>query len=357
MKKLNVLQSWRAFFILMVCIEHMALSGPISYLAGGGEGVSFFIVLSGFLTGYIYTDRITDYSFEAQKQFTLKKIKKFYPLHILSLLGALLLNVLIVVKNQGFPIEEIMALLGKTVLNATFLQVYIPVKSIYMNNINGVVWFLSTIVFCYANSIWAIKLIRKVTKKYLLFIGACIFHTFIIEMFRTSEARSYVLYVFPLFRFLEYFMGILAGYYFLHKKEKKPDFVRMSIVELLTVGLFVACHILLKMSYLEQWGNLQYYTMFWSSIILVVVFANQEGMVSKILNQPLLVYIGNISFEIYIIHQVIIKYVTTALGWGNLAAVVSGGFIITGAAILHKYANDVFKNIAEKSNNKNINTN
>lgn len=99
MKKLNVLQSWRTIFILMICLEHMALNNILNIFAAGGEGVTFFIVLSGFLSSYVYYNRSINFSISDQKEFTISKIKKFYPLHVCALLLSLLLSILVVIKK------------------------------------------------------------------------------------------------------------------------------------------------------------------------------------------------------------------------------------------------------------------
>lgn len=90
MRKISSLQAWRALFIIMICIEHMALTNKLSFFAAGGEGVTFFIVLSGFLMSYVYMNRIEDYSIKSQKEFLLKKGEKILSIAHISFIGRII---------------------------------------------------------------------------------------------------------------------------------------------------------------------------------------------------------------------------------------------------------------------------
>ena len=110
MNKINVLQSWRAIFIVLICIEHMALQNKIALLGAGAEGVSFFFLLSGFLTGYIYQNKEIDCSFSKSKDFLFKKLKKFYPLHIIAIVLSVILELLYILKNFSVQVDRLLNL-------------------------------------------------------------------------------------------------------------------------------------------------------------------------------------------------------------------------------------------------------
>ena len=338
-KKLNVLQAFRAIFIILICIEHMALNNKLSFLGAGSEGVSFFLVLSGFLTGYIYRDRPYDCSVKGSVQFVKKKLKKFYPLHLTAIVLSLLLQVLYIIKNFGMDTGRLLDNFIKAVLDALFLQVYIPVKGWYINDIHGVGWFLSLIVFCYAFSFFGLFLIKRAKEKnksILLFAAALLIYLAVYIIFGASEMNTFVLYVFPPVRFLEYFMAMMMGYYY------SEDFAHISgqgvatgLIEVISVVLLIVNHTLIKTGFYAERANINYLTTLAVSLLLVFVFSHEKGIISKALNRDLLVTIGDLSFYIYIMHQVIIKYVATVLGWNNLGAIVSA-FVIIGYTILIK---------------------
>lgn len=353
MKKITVLQSWRAIFIILICIEHMALNNKLNVLGAGGEGVSFFIVLSGFLTGYIYKNKMIECSFKSSRIFLINKLKKFYPLHILALVLFVSLQLLYLLKNYGINTDMILDTLVKAGLNALFLQVYIPVDGWYMNNINGVSWFLSTIVFCYLFSLSGLYIIKKISEKrkvpYLIAI-LLVAHITSILLFKDTKLNSYMLYVFPIFRFLEYFIAMIMGYYFREEFIVIKNRTVINLIEVMTVLLLVFNHLLIKSDFYSKNGNYNYITVFICSLMIVYVFSKEKGILSKILNNKILICIGNASFYIYIMHQVILKYVTTVIGWNNLGAFLSAVAIIIYTVVISKYYNKIFGTIVRPKN-------
>lgn len=353
MKKISVLQSWRAIFIILICIEHMALTNKLAILGAGAEGVSFFIILSGFLTGYIYQNKEIDCSFIKSKEFLIKKLKKFYPLHLTAIILSVILQLLYLLKNYGIQIYMLLEVFIKAVLNATFLQVYIPVDGWYMNNIHGVGWFLSTIVFCYANSLVGMKIIEKMQRKKkdnFLFVITLLIYIVIMIIFKDTNQSTFVLYVFPPYRYLEYFMAMMFGYNYNHilgllKVHNKNIW---SILEIFAIIILVMNHIIIKSGFYSDNGNYQYLAMFICSLLIVIVFSMEKGVISQILTNKFLVSVGNASFYIYIMHQVIIKYVTTFLGWNNIGALVSAIVIAVYTVIIYKYYDKFTEKVLRK---------
>ena len=351
MKKINVLQSFRAIFIVLICIEHMALNNRLSLLGAGGEGVAFFIVLSGFLVGYLYRERSIDASFKNSKIFVCKKIKKFYPLHIIAIVLSALLQILYLLKNHFLSVKVFGQIVAKILLNILFLQVYVPIDGWYMNEINGVSWFLSTIVFCYVFSLTGIAIVKKAREKQksvILFILLLLIYILVSILFRASDLKTFVLYVFPPVRFLEYFMAMIIGYNYNEKFHTSKSAGAATVIEITTILLFITGHIFLKTGMYGNKGDFQYVMMFIISMVIVYVFSKERGMVSRLLDNSLLVGIGNASFYIYIMHQVIIKYVTTIFGWNNIGAAVSFVVIAIYTIVVSKYYDKVVEGIKKR---------
>lgn len=351
MKRISVLQSWRAIFILLIVIEHLALQNRLSVLAAGGEGVSFFLILSGFLTGYIYRRKEFTCSFLGSKEFVLKKLRKFYPLHIVAIILSVILYSYIYLRSNGFEIKGLADIFIKAIVNALFLQVYIPIREWYFNPIHGVGWFLSTIVFCYAFSFVGLAITRKAKEKkksilmYVLILALFVFFT---QIFAGSKLEGFFLYVFPPVRYLEYLLAMIIGYNY------EEDFCffksryMASALEVFAVMIFVTNHMLIKQGFYDAHANLKYISIHICSIVLVYVFAKEKGIVSGILNNKGLVYIGDISFYIYIMHHVIIKYVCQIFGWNNKGALVSVVLIAIYALFISKYYDVIIEKIKGK---------
>jgi len=340
MKKITVLQSFRAIFIILICIEHLALKNKISFLGAGGEGVSFFIILSGFLTGYIYKNRDIDCSLKNIKKFVFKKLNKFYPLHLTALTLSMLLQLLYLTKNHLITIKTIVEYISKFTLNALFLQVYVPIEGWYMNNINGVCWFLSTIMFCYAFSLFGVKLAdiaKRKNRSFVLFLTVFILFLAISFLFTNTKISTFMLYVFPPVRFLEYFMAIIIGYNFNKDFKFTNNQNIINIMEIVVVLLWLLNHTLIKTNLIVTYQYFQRANTFIITLLIIYVFSHEKGFVSKLMDNSLLIIIGDLSFFIYIMHQVIIQYSTTLFGWNNIGAIVSVVAIIIYAFIISKY--------------------
>ncbi len=338
MKKINILQSLRAVFIVLICIAHMAIH-KLSFLAAGGEGVSFFIVLSGFLTGYIYKNKNIDVSMSSSLSFLFRKLRKFYPLHLIVLLFSAILVLYDHITQYGFDINILGADIAKTILNALLIQVYIPIKGWYMNDIHGVGWFLSCIAFCYAFSLAGLRIIKMAhdkKKSALLFLGVMVLFCCVVMIFKDHSIETFFLYVFPPVRYLEYFMAMILGYNYIEefvylKKQKEINYL-----EIVTVGLWILNHTLIKMGFFEKVGKYDYLTIFICSILIVYVFSKEKGYLSRILDNRILIGIGNSSFYVYIMHQVIILYVMKVLGWNAFGAIASSIIIFIFTVIVSK---------------------
>lgn len=85
-KRLEQIEALRGIAFLGVFLSH---TGIVCFGAAGHWGVSIFLVLSGFMMMYSYYDknRITQSGFFYCIQFSAHKIRKLYPLHILTMLS------------------------------------------------------------------------------------------------------------------------------------------------------------------------------------------------------------------------------------------------------------------------------
>lgn len=90
---INSLQSLRFIFAIMIFLHHFVVNGKGLFEAGGTYGVSFFMILSGFVMSMGYEDKIMFSEF-SYKEFIFKRVIRVYPLHLLCLFGFIVLNIL-----------------------------------------------------------------------------------------------------------------------------------------------------------------------------------------------------------------------------------------------------------------------
>ena len=138
-KKSDSLQALRAVACLRVFINHC-------YIGDNGPWpVSIFIVMSGFLltSGRLAKGRAAlSLSPLECLRFAWGKVRKLYPLYIITLLPILALDIFNAVSSSsGFGV-----IIKELVLSVLLIQSWSPAHSMAFN---GVAWYLSTTFFLY----------------------------------------------------------------------------------------------------------------------------------------------------------------------------------------------------------------
>lgn len=85
-KKLASLEVIRVLAFVMVMLAHTEIKSlPIRGFGGGG--VELFLLLNGFLMAYNYYDRtLENHNIKNNFVFSIKKIAKLYPLHMITMM-------------------------------------------------------------------------------------------------------------------------------------------------------------------------------------------------------------------------------------------------------------------------------
>lgn len=137
---ISSLQALRFIFALFIFAHHFPLRDGESdaLLEGTGPmGVSFFLVLSGFVMSLGYADKVRLPNF-SWGDFMKKRLIRLWPLHILCLL----IWIVAASRQSTFSIQPL-PLLG----NFFLLQSWIPMVEAKGN---AVAWCLSDLIFFYA---------------------------------------------------------------------------------------------------------------------------------------------------------------------------------------------------------------
>ena len=272
------LQSLRFVFVMMIFMSHFAYRGVSPFDAGGDCGVTFFFLLSGFTMSMGYGRSIADGSFRFGHYFR-RRLQKLYPLHLLCLVLFLVL----------FRPEVD----GKLPLNALLLQSWIP-DSTYYFSYNGVSWFLSSLLFSYL--LFPIAY-RRGNPFVLVVILICCLAVYVMIPYDNVNA---LLYVSPLMRFVDFFLGImLYKLYNTKKNVNVPGWTEAFIVVLLVLALW---------AYPFTDEKLRNAPLYWLVLLpLIFVFARQEGPVSRLLKHRVLQWLGSLSMPIFLLHPMVFR--------------------------------------------------
>lgn len=274
----KTLQSLRFIFVMTIFMSHFNYGDLPHYDADGDCGVAFFFLFSGFMLSMGYGQKFSDGTFDF-KQFIKRRLLKIYPLHLLTLAIFLLL----------FRPE----ITHRLLLNALLLQSWIPDDSYYFSY-NSVSWFLSTLLFSYI----LFPFLYRHANKFTLFVVLVyyVIAYFIIPYNMINE----LLYVSPLIRFVDFFLGIM-----LYKAySRRSEIANANIVEvLLTILLIIA---IIVYPFIDD--KLRNAPLYWVVLLpFVYIFAQQQGIVSRCLQWKVLNWLGSLSMPIFIIHPIVFR--------------------------------------------------
>ena len=291
----------------------------------GAFGVTIFIMISGYLAISGDFSKIT--SFKSYIKYVFKKILKFYPLHIVTLLVALPLCISMFKDNLTGSIFQ-------TIANVFLVHAFIPSSSYYFA-FNAVSWYLSLNLFfiliapfvnrLYKNVKLPISLITSV-----LFFGMEITLFFV---FRNFERAHWVLYICPITRTLDYLIG--ANMFIIAKSINNN---KSSVLKKIFFCTFVVLGLGgLATQFVISWN---YDTTFFLSAVWVIpsillllsaVLDIPDFKLKSLLENKVFIAVGNMSLYIFLIHQLVIRYSEYIFAKANLIMQFSylAAFIIT----------------------------
>lgn len=327
--RINSLQVVRAFAFLGIFASH---SNITIFSPGGAWGVSVFLILSGFLMIYSYydTDRIDSDGVIYSIKFGINKIKKLYPLHIVTMLLAMPYLIIDCLEHSGM--NSVLDSVIKTVTNTFLIQSWFPSIDIYFS-LNAVSWYLSVSLFLYIMFPFILSRIREykgiktaiiviiITYVIQLVMSFCSY-LIQINIIHNDRFIHWFAYIFPLSRLEDFVIGCNLGYVFIKVKkdngisDRRYTWMEFGIIAVIAIQmiayvLFVSIPAKTEPSVSAEnwWGVASMWTL--SSCALVFLFAFNKGNISRILTNKALLFIGNLSANAFLIHQIVYRYLNT----------------------------------------------
>lgn len=315
---LPALTSLRFFAAALIVIQHSA--GYFNIGVGLTEsftlihGVSFFFVLSGFILAYAH------YNLSGAgniARFVWARTARVWPAHIFTMLSLYLLWVY--AFNTGYA-----PTLHQTVLNLFLLQAWDPLPSTYFA-FNGVAWTLSVEMFFYV--MFPVVLFSVKKNQFVTIAASILLVVLAIAICRITGAPTSTTedipstaswtYIWPPARLFEFTIGVVAGCSFVKHRQWLESLKGQTLLGVLAIGVIIGGSMFTTMAgwKLESWGLADSALRGWVVISgaapffaagLVLMAANR-GFIAKILSLKILVLLGEISFSIYLVHQIIIR--------------------------------------------------
>lgn len=240
--KIPLLDLFRIFICAIVFLFHAVIhkfwvieksSYIYSILSTGAIYMDAFFILSGFLLYYLYSDKLQNFSYQTIKDFYLKRIKRIYPHYIVS---TIVMCVLIGIVLWAIPIEIFC------------LQGFYP--QLFTKMGNGGTWFVSCLLFSYLLFPVLNKIVISTKKNFLAVILLYISLVYFVILGIELKIKWVAIYIHPLYRMLEFWIGMYVGKIFLRKQINTKS---ASLVAIISISLlFILIPILFRNNFVNH---------------------------------------------------------------------------------------------------------
>jgi peptidoglycan/LPS O-acetylase OafA/YrhL len=307
---LPALTSLRFFAAALIVLGHGGSTAYFDYAIHPidvRQAVSFFFVLSGFILAHVYgaADWRTQW-----RAFLAARIARVWPLHLVTALIALL---------TVAPLRDIQDALV-TLCNLALLHAAVPLTRWYYS-VNSVSWTISTEMYFYlAFPFLVVAILRRRAVGIVMPALLCAAMLALALVAHLSPVESDpgvtawgVLYISPLARALEFASGILA--YRLAMRRARVSSADATPLQAAALVLCAAAMLAatqaanaldaMAAAPIAVWVRTAAPFPFFA--LLIGVLARGGGMLSQALSARALVYLGEISYALYMIHQLVLR--------------------------------------------------
>lgn len=320
--KIHPLTSTRFVAAFLILLAHSAGPAPFGFSFStmtsfilGSAGVAFFFVLSGFILTYTYGTLATGTDV---RNFWAARFSRIWPTHALTFLMCIAL-----LPSEQWALGANAAAPG--LANITLTHAFIPVPQSYFS-FNAPSWTISTEAGFYL--LYPLAALAMARRAWLPAAAGSVLVVLMIAATvalglpaygaeTTGQATSHgMISVHPLARFFEFACGMVAARLWMSRSRSSLSPTAFTLLEVGALALAVASVIGFQYlaAALEARGLPNAVTLwvhFGSSSIpfalLIVVLACGRGAVARILSAPFLVILGEISFAMYMLHQIVLR--------------------------------------------------
>lgn len=271
-------------------------------------GVDYFYVLSGFVMMIAYGDR----KVVNKKDYWINRIARIYPLHLFTLFLTVLVSLLISINYLAYYKFNLTSFL----LNTFLLQSWIPQHSLSWNvpswsvSVEMFFYFLFPFVYYF----FFRKFSFKITTIVIFLIWVVSQVSMNLYYFSSSyggydSLDRYFLYYNPLLHVSTFFIGLWFGQFFRNNYQRLSRNYDVQIIV-----LFMLTTVLV---YLLDGMFLHNGLLAIPFALLILLLASNNGKLTEVFNHKCFVYLGEISFALYLLQNpvfIFLRKVFTVLG-------------------------------------------
>ncbi|NLS56207.1 acyltransferase family protein [Hafnia alvei] len=284
MKRIESLDIFRGICAILVMFFHIRVSGTITELSISRNAfifVDFFFILSGFVIAMKYTNSSNTF-----KEYITSRFFRIYPLFFILMTISILTEILKYIAHKKLGIE-----FGATPFTGGSSPEFIP----YYYTLTQA-WFswVKSDGFLYPS--WSISI------EFYMYI---ILWILISGKFYKSSSFAFLLFSISISLYqhgasypndiIRGMTGIPLGalaFYFRDKIKALPY---------MELPMIIICYFAVSQDY-----SYKYFCVAASFLITIVVFSHDAGVISKIIINRLLKYIGKLSYSIYLTHALVL---------------------------------------------------
>lgn len=333
-QRIDIIQLLRGIAALLVCFFHMkallnnsAMHYGTLLFGSGSIGVQIFFIISGFIM--VYTTRKSDGTLHYVKNFLIKRLIRVVPLYYIMVLFWLV----VYERSLSFFVDDPLTLLK------TFL--FIPLFNSPLGPAYGmpplkVGWSLNYEVLFYI--IFGMSMFLKRQRWISLFVVFATLVIFVPLIFKgTIHFVPSVNYHFRLTYFLVltnpilifFVVGVVLGLIYNSSFIIKSKVLQLSLVLISLVYFFL---LYFKVSYFL---NGFFISMFSSTFLVFALLLFNKGVGIRV--PSFLVYLGDMSYSLYLVHPIVIIGLPSLLVSMNMGGVFDGKYyfiLCTGCILL-----------------------
>lgn len=299
--RFEALDSWRGLAAIMVVLFHAQIVSNIRLIGivrSGEAFVDLFFVLSGFVIAHAYLDRLS--TPRDMGRFFVLRLGRLYPLHIFMLALFLLFEIaktflpgLVNASDPSFSGTNDLSYLAS---NALLLQAFWPADSLSWNTPS---WSISAEYLAYV--LFAVAVLTQRKRVVLWLVLAMIAAPLVLwqasaQGMASASGTGFLraIYGFSIgaLLYVVSFRSMLLQH---AAPASRAGSLRWTVIELSVTALAVV------VAWKTHATPLSYGLPFVFAL-LVWVFARERGMVSRLLRLRPFIFIGTLSYSIYMIH-------------------------------------------------------
>lgn len=298
----NAVEGLRGIAFILVFLSHTSLLptpfGMSRFTYYGCFAVTVFLMVSGYLNGKKYLLDSPDAPCSFLK-LVKGRLSRIYPLHVCTLLLAIPLAV----SAKAMDLPRFLA-------NLFLLHAWVPSMDYYYS-FNALAWYLSVYLFLTVLTPALIALLRKIRHRGspVLLIVLAVFEAAWCALNNGTFAHAhYWIYIFPAARLVDYLFGMELA---LVLQKERP--VLNTVCHWGAIPLALGLLILSMFQF-----NYYFLASVWvipAAMLLVLIHEpDKPGLPYALFTCRPLVKLGEISFPIYLIHQLVMRYLTMIPG-------------------------------------------